>query len=508
MSITIKEIDTTIENKITTAMVTSTKFISEVQKVFNPEYMKNSFAKIVCFWCMDYYIQYKKAPGPHIKDIFNMESELGMTKEDKEIIGTFLTKLSSQYVDSQGINSDYIRDIAFDYFRMRELDLRTEEAARLLKVGKVQEAEDQFTQFKKIAYQTSGWFNPMTAKEVLEVFNEDDEGIFVLPGALGKIIGPIERDWFIAILGPFKKGKSWFLQEMAVRAIFQRLKVVFISLEMKRKNIKERLYKRITGFGSKTGEDSFLYPVFDCELNQNGLCTREERTNLIQLREENAPKPPFDIEMDYKACTYCRDNHIPDYRLETWFEVLEVPHFNCEDTQQTMQGVETMYGDNLRCIAYPRMMASLSDIRRDLFILEQHEQFIPDVIIIDYIDILKPETHHKKDHKEIDDIWKMTAALAAERHCIVFSASQGTRGAIYKTDVSQDDLAEWIGKLAHVDVFLGLNQTKEEKRSQIIRVNGLVHRHKDVDEFEFALMLQQLEVGQFAMDSHLMRKFL
>ena len=45
-----------------------------------------------------------------------------MTKEDKEIIGTFLTKLSTQYVDDQGINSDYIRDNAFDYFKLRDLD--------------------------------------------------------------------------------------------------------------------------------------------------------------------------------------------------------------------------------------------------------------------------------------------------------------------------------------------------------------------------------------------------
>ena len=72
--------------------------------------------------------------------------------------------------------------------------------------------------------------------------------------------------------------------------------------------------------------------------------------------------------------------------------------------------------------------------------------------------------------------------------------------------MAQDDLAEWIGKLGHVDLFLGLNQTKEEKRSKILRVNGLVHRHKDVDENVSALLLQQLEVGQFFMDSHIVRR--
>ena len=205
--VTIKEIDSTIENQITTAMIISTKFLSEVSSLFDKDYLKNSFAKIICFWCLDYYKQYKKAPGIHIKDIFKIESELGMTSEDKEIIGTFLSKLNKQYVEDQGINSDYIRDNAFNYFKQRELEIRVDKASKLLKVGKVEEAEEQFTKFKKIAYQVSGWFNPFEASEVMEVFDDTDSGIFLLPGALGQVMGPIERDWFIAVLAPFKKGK-------------------------------------------------------------------------------------------------------------------------------------------------------------------------------------------------------------------------------------------------------------------------------------------------------------
>lgn len=503
---TIKSLDTQIENQIATAMITSTKFLMETEKLFTPEYIKNSFAKIICFWCIDYFKRYKKAPQNHIKDIFLMESELGMTKEDKEIIGIFLSKLSSKYSEEQSINSDYVRDNAFNYFKLRELEIRTVEAQRLLSIGKVEEAEEQFTQFKKIAYQTSGWFNPFESKEVFEVFDEDEEGIFRLPGALGHIVGPLERDWFIAVLAPFKRGKTWFLQEMAVRGLFQRLKVVFISLEMKRKNIKERIYKRITGFGSKTGEDVFLYPVFDCELNQTGECERQERRNQIQLRAKNSPKPDFDVDMEYRPCAYCREHFISDYQLETWYEVIEVPQFEFSKTKKTVQAFMNMYGDNLRAISYPRMTASISDIRRDLLLLEQHEQFIPDIIIIDYADILKPVSSKGKKLDDIDDIWKMLASMAAERHCILFTASQGTRGAIYKSDMAQDDLAEWIGKLGHVDLFVGLSQTKEEKHSKIIRVNGLVHRHKEIDENLFALMLQQLETGQFSLDSHLIRR--
>lgn len=500
-----KPIDNTAEDQITTAMIMSTKFLTEVSPLFNPEYMKNSFAKIISFWCIDYFKQYKKSPGSHIKDIYLVESESGMSKEDKEMIGDFLSKLSKQFEDAPIINSDYLRDTAFAYFRKRELQIRTELAKKYLEVDKIEEAEDQFSKYKKIAYQTSGWFNPFNPKELIQVFDTEEQDVFILPGALGQIVGPIERDWFVAILAPFKRGKTWFLQEMAVRAAFQGLRCVFVSLEMKKKNILERLYRRITGFGSKTGEDVFLFPAFDCEHNQVGTCVREERTNRIQLCTSIENKPEYDIDMDYRPCTYCRDHMIRDYKVTSWFETLEVPKFDMKGTRNKLRAVEQMYGDNFRFICYPRFLAGISDIRRDLYILEQHEGFIPDVILIDYADILKPDSNGDK-RNQIDDIWKNLASLAAERHCIVFTASQGTRGSIYKSDMSQDDLAEWIGKLAHVDIFLGLNQSPTEKESKIIRTNLLVHRHRESDESVSAMMLQQLEVGQFAMDTHIVKR--
>lgn len=500
-----KPIDNTTEDQITTAMIMSTKFLTEVSPLFNTGYMKNSFARIICFWCMDYFKQYKKAPQGHIKDIYLVESESGMTKEDKELVGDFLAKLSSQFEEAPAINSDYLRDIAFTYFRKRELQIRTELAKRYLEVDKIEEAEDQFSKYKKIAYQTSGWFNPFDSKEMIEVFDTEDQDVFLLPGAIGQIVGPIERDWFVAVLAPFKRGKTWFLQEMAVRAAFQNLRIVFISLEMKKKNIKERLYRRLTGLGSKTGEDVFLFPTFDCVHNQIGDCVREERTNHVRLCDSIEEKPEFDIELDYKPCVYCRDHMIRDYKVGSWFEVMEVPKFDIKSTRRKVRAIEQMYGDNFRFICYPRFLAGISDIRRDLFILEQHEGYIPDMIIVDYADILKPDTNGDK-RNQIDDIWKNLASLAAERHCIVFTASQGTRGSIYKSDMSQDDLAEWIGKLAHVDIFLGLNQSPKEKESKVIRTNLLVHRHKESDESVSAMMLQQLELGQFAMDTHIVKR--
>lgn len=504
MTIKRMAVDSTTENQIITGMITSTKFLSEIRSVYASEYFQNSFAKVIGFWCMDYFDQYKKAPGIHIKDIYNIETEEGLADEDKEIIAIFLDKLSKQYSEGQEINADYIRDNAFSYFRKRSLELSTDKMQKLLNIGKIDEAEEVLLNHKKVAYQLSGWFNPFDNKEILDTFLDDEQEYFALPGAIGHILGKMERDWFIAVLAPFKRGKSFFLQEMAVRALYQKFKVVFISLEMQKKNLKERLYRRLTAFGNKYQEDVFIYPAFDCVYNQDGSCGRKERINRIPLIVDGAI-PEFNEDLEYRPCAYCRDHHIAGYAMTTWFEPMTRPKFDFKPTKSILKSIETMYGNNIRYMSYPRFTAGLSDIRRDLYLLEQKEEFIPDIIIIDYADILKPDTKGDK-RNQIDDIWKMLASMAAERHCILFTASQGTRGSIYKPDVTQEDLAEWIGKLGHVDIFLGLNQTKADKKSKLLRVNVLVHRHKEIDESLHALLLQQLEVGQFSLDSELMRE--
>ena len=500
----VKTIDNTIEEQIATAMIISTEFLNDISPIFKPNYIKNSFAKIICFWCMDYFKAYKEAPGKHIRDIYITEAETNLSKEDKEIIGEFLDKLSKRYADDQGINHEYIKDNTIEYFRKRELDIRVEQARHYLELNNVEKAEEQFSEYRKVAFNLSGWFNPFDSKEIIEVFDDKDEGVFVLPGALGQIVGKIERGWFVAVLGVFKKGKTFALQEFAVRGLIQRLKVVVISLEMKKKNVKERLYRRLTGLGSKTGDDVFLYPIFDCVHNQDGTCDRDERTNHVNLiTEGSVEKPEFDIDLEYRACSFCRDNMIRDYRAATWYETIEVPQFSFQSTKKKVKALGNMYGDNLRIITYPRFSAGMEDIKRDLLVLEQ-DGFVPDMILVDYADILKLGKGEKRN--QLDDIWKELAAMAAQRHCIVVTASQGNRGALHKDDASQDDLAEWIGKLAHVDIFLSLNQSPKEKKEKLLRIGVLAHRHREVEETVYATLLQQLEVGQFLLDTQLTRK--
>ena len=205
--------------------------------------------------------------------------------------------------------------------------------------------------------------------------------------------------------------------------------------------------------------------------------------------------------MNYKICTYCRDNEPKEFVADTWFELLDYPDMSFGEATKSNRSFEMMYGDNIRLVTYARFTANIKDIERDLYLLEEKEMFIPDMIIIDHAGILKPENSREERRIQIDTTWKRLAQLASERNCIVLTATQGTRAAIRKRNTDSTDIGEWIGILGHVDIMLTLNQTPDEKESKVLRVGVLAHRHEDFNENQNALVLTNFGAAQSFADS-------
>lgn len=492
--------DIVIENKICTGCIVSDQYLKEIISVYNPSYIQNKYAQTVCNWAMDYFDMYHKAPKIHIADIFDIEKE-EMDRAEIELIDLLLENVNVNYMET-GINDQYILDQTIKYFRKREIEILANNLVKYIEFNKVDKAEDAILNYRKVAKATSGWYNPFISKYIEDVFDDSNQGIFQFPGELGKLIGPIERDWFVAIIGKFKTGKSWWLQEIAFLALMERLKVAFFSLEMQRKGVDKRLYQRITAFSE--GGEEVAYPVFDCKRNQSGQCEKSERTNEYSLLDENDEKPEFDSQLLYRPCVACREKYPEDFELDSWFETIKPSEFNAKQVRKRVSVFTNMYSQNLRVKCYPRFTASLSDIIRDLEILEESEDFIPDVIIIDYADILKPETK-SEGTDALDDIWKKLASLAAVKHSILFTASQGNRGSLNKKTMTEEDMAGWIGKLGHVDIFMAINRTDMEKKAGMTRIGLLAHRHRDYNPMNQCTVLQNYSIGQVDLDNQIDR---
>lgn len=501
-----KKVDISIEDKIATAAIVSDDFIKNLYSIYQSDYIQNSMAKWVCDKALEFFSFYEGAPKHNIQAMFDIDRE-AMNPDDAKLISAFLTKISKKHEDGESMNTDMLLDKTIDYFKTREIQITSETALKYLGLGRVDLAEEAIHKSRKVQKPLSKWYNPFEPQHLIDVFDDRKQGILTMPGHLGEMLGPLKRSWLVGILGPFKRGKSWMLQEFALQSLTQRLKVAYMSFEMSEGDTNERLFRRITGL-KDAGDESVLYPCFDCVSNQNGECAKPDRRNSIVLLDDEGNIPPFTNENPYRPCTACRNhrfNH--DYIPATWFEAIEKQDWEYKNARKIVKSFGNMYGNNnLRVRIYPRFSASVSDMKHDLDVLESTEDFIPDVLIADHAGIIRPE-RSSDGVKGVDQVWKDLSGMTEERHILGVTAMQGRRDSIYKAQLDQTDLAEWIGILGHVNVLFGLNQTEQEKRFGLLRVAMLVHRHKKFDEKENCMILQQLDVAQPNLDTQRVRIF-
>jgi hypothetical protein len=495
------QVDNSVEDKILIGIITSDQFCREIAPSYNKIYFTTPLAQIVSKWAMDYYSLYKKAAADKIQDIFETESAK-IKPEEAEIISVFLSRISSEFNSEKKINVQYLRDKTLLYFRKQALKKTLETTHSLLELDRVDEAEKELEKRKQIYKLTSGWINPFAEEEIKKFFineNNKTNELFQMDGEVGKLLGPFERGLLVAIFAPAKRGKTFWLQEMAIQALLFGLRVVFISLEMGDHRVQKRIYKRITALGDE--EKKYIYPCFDCKRNQDNSCKKLQRKNREKLFAGTKVKPKYSDQMTYRPCTACRGTK--DFLADSWYTTIERGKMNASKATLKLLAMGNVVKDNFWFLSYPAFSANLSTIKADLDVLEFSRDFIPDVIVLDYADILAPEDSRTTGRERIDETWKALKNISDSRYCNVITASQTNRGSFEKKNVIATDAAEDIRKIAHIDAGIALNQLPEEKRAGIMRVSLIAERDGGFDQYKSAMVLQQLSLGQANLDSEL-----
>ena len=123
---------------------------------------------------------------------------------------------------------------------------------------------------------------------------------------------------------------------------------------------------------------------------------------------------------------------------------------------------------------------------------------MPDVIIIDYADILAPEpnTGQLNIRDQINSTWKALRRLSQEKHCLVIAPTQADAASYNQTLLDLRNFSEDKRKLSHVTGMLGLNQTKEEKGRGIMRLNWIVLREDNFQTDRCLYVGQCLTLGR------------
>jgi hypothetical protein len=115
--------------------------------------------------------------------------------------------------------------------------------------------------------------------------------------------------------------------------------------------------------------------------------------------------------------------------------------------------------------------------------LESHIQkcidldFKPDLILIDYVDLLRSKRNNRERKDEIDDIYLSTKGLARELKVPIWSVSQVNRAGAKDDIIEGDKAAGSYDKIMITDVAISLSRKKEDKVAGTGRFHIMKNRY-------------------------------
>lgn len=407
----------------------------------------NSWANLVLRWCLDYYKTYAKAPGyQNLKVSFDSWSEDNKEHEYINDIGQFLDGIYQEEYKTE-INSDHLIDLSTKQLnRMRLLKLSEGIQADLDK-GKENSALERIASFSKVEMGSRGWMDTLSDMELVDwTFNRQKDNVLITyPGDLGKFFGAcLKRKAFVSFLAPEKTGKSFWLLDIVWRAVHNRLRVAYFDVgDNAGEEINERFYVRaaVHPYESDTGEWPYTikYPISITPPKEEGdfyaTVEHEDRT--------------FDAPLDAKTVKRA---------------LRRVMKF----------GVKSL-DSYLKVSCHPNFSINVPGIKTELELLEM-SGWVPDVVIIDYADILAPPPGRMESRDQINTAWKQMRGLSQERNCLLITATQSDAASYEKRIISRMNFSEDKRKLSHVTLMVAINMTGEEKDSGLVRLNHVVRR--------------------------------
>jgi hypothetical protein len=139
---------------------------------------------------------------------------------------------------------------------------------------------------------------------------------------------------------------------------------------------------------------------------------------------------------------------------------------------------------------------STEDMRRVLDEWENQDDFVPDVIVTDYADIMASSEREYR-HKQ-DGIWRGLRGISQERHSLLITATQADARSYGQSILNLSNFSEDKRKYAHVTAMFGLNQDPKgrEKQLGILRVNELLVREGIFNSNNDVVVLQDLGSGR------------
>lgn len=113
---------------------------------------------------------------------------------------------------------------------------------------------------------------------------------------------------------------------------------------------------------------------------------------------------------------------------------------------------------------YPTKSATTETIKAHLERLKQNE-FKPDLVIVDYGDLLKPCRYGKEKHNDLESIYEELRGLAKVFSCPFWTASQTNRSGLNAEVITMDSISQAFSKCFVADLIFSCSRTVLDRKT-------------------------------------------
>lgn len=415
---------------------------------------ENSVFREIAKHAIDYIDQYNEAPKEHIAD--SLEDILNGS--DKRKATSFKRALESLFTAKDNINAKYVITQLHKFVRLQNLKGSLVKAVQAMEAGRIDDAEVELQRglnTQVISFERG--LSLADTRTSLSFLDTSDVALLTGIGPLDKHGIGLQKKEQLAIMAPAGKGKSWGLIHLGKWALLQRQTVVHITLEMSEPRVAQR----------------YMQSFF-------ALSKRQAHIQLPRMTTDDRGEMSDVFYEDVQHMT------LQDANIRSKLSTMVMRQFRRRPPLIIKQ--------------FPTGMLTVPMLDAYLDGLERHEKIVPDVVLIDYPDLMAVDSNNLRTSIGQNNI--ALRGQAVRRNYAQGIASQSNREGAKAKLVEATHAAEDYSKIATADTVLTYTQTAQEKKLGLARILTAKARN-EADSF-ITLLTQSYGTGQFAIDSAFM----
>jgi replicative DNA helicase len=205
------------------------------------------------------------------------------------------------------------------------------------------------------------------------------------------------------------------------------------------------------------------------------------------------------VQAGYNVCHYTLElsEAYVGKRYDACFTNISVAQI--QEHRTDVESVVSKLSGRLIIKEYPMGKATVSTIESHIQKCRDLDQ-APDLVLIDYVDLLRADRSSKDRKDEIDDVYVATKGLARELNLPIWSVSQVNRAGANDNIIEGDKAAGSYNKMMITDFAMSLSRRRQDKASGTGRFHIMKNRY-GMDGITYAAIIDT-STGRIDIDTN------